>query len=254
MGCRKRGLRMPERLILGVLMCAIAGSAAYAQSDLLDRGRSLFDRYSGGAAPASLSDAQVADGLREALRVGSGRVVAQLGAIDGFNADGNIHIPLPESLATVQRTLGRLGMSGMLDDLELRLNRAAEAAAPKAKAIFRDAIEAMSWDDVRNIYEGPDDAATQYLRARMSDPLKAEMRPVVDDSLAQVGAIDAYERVMAQYRSVPFVPDARADISDHVLERGLDGLFLYIAREEAAIRNEPAKRTTELLRAVFGAR
>jgi hypothetical protein len=145
-------------------------------------------------------------------------------------------------------------MGGALDDLELRLNRAAETATPKAKAIFRDAIAAMTWDDVRKIFDGPDDAATQYLKAKMSTPLKAEMRPVVDSSLAEVGAIRSYDSVMAQYKAVPFVPDVKADLTDHVLERGLDGLFLYLAAEEAAIRQDPAKRSTELLRKVFGAR
>ncbi len=248
---------MPRLAMLhwAALLLVLLVLPAQAQSDLLTRGKSMFDRLQGGGSgQGALSENDIAAGLKEALRVGSEAVVDRLGRADAFNADPKIHIPLPENFGTVQRALGRVGMSGMLDDLELRLNRAAEAATPKAAAIFRDAIAAMSWDDVRKIYDGPDDAATQYLRSRMLAPLKAEMRPVIDGSLAEVGAVRAYDNVMAQYRAVPFVPDVKADLSEHVLERGLDGLFLYIAREEAAIRNEPVKRTTELLRKVFGAR
>ena len=230
---------------------------ALAQSDLLNRGRSLFDKLGGGstdAAPGALSDTDIGAGLKEALRIGSDRVVGALGVADGFNADPKIHIPLPDSMKTVQQTLGRVGLGGTLDDLELRLNRAAEAATPKAKAIFHDAIAAMTWEDVQKIFKGPDDAATQYLKSKMSPPLKSEMRPVIDSSLAEVGAIRSYDSVMAQYRAVPFVPDVKADLTEHVLDRGLDGLFLYLAAEEAAIRQNPAKRTTELLQKVFSAR
>ena len=32
----------------------------------------------------------------------------------------------------------------------------------------------------------------------------------------------------------------------------MEGIFFYLAREEAAIRQNPAARTTELLQKVFG--
>jgi Protein of unknown function (DUF4197) len=79
------------------------------------------------------------------------------------------------------------------------------------------------------------------------------MQPVVGSSLSKVGAVQAYDKVMKQYRSVPFVPDVKADMTDYVAEKGMDGIFYYTAREEAAIRTNPARRTTELLKRVFGA-
>ncbi len=105
----------------------------------------------------------------------------------------------------------------------------------------------MTLDDVREILGGPDDAATQFFRRQMSPGLKAEMKPVVDDSLARVGAIQTYEQTVGDFSKVPLVPNLKADLTDHVLELGLDGIFHYLAVEEAAIRNNPAKRTTELL-------
>jgi hypothetical protein len=86
----------------------------------------------------------------------------------------------------------------------------------------------------------------------MSRPLAMEMRPIVDQSLAEVGAIQSYENMMGQYRSLPFVPDVKADLTTYVIEKGMEGLFYYIAREEAAIRQNPVKRTTALLQKVFG--
>jgi len=151
-------------------------------------------------------------------------------------------------------TLGRVGMSGIVDDLELRLNRGAEAAVPRAKRLFWNAIQAMTLEDVRTIYDGPKDAATQYFRGKMSGPLAGDMRPIVDQELANVGAIRSYDQMMGQYRAIPFVPDVKADLTQYVLEKAIDGIFLYLGREEAAIRENPVKRTTALLERVFGKR
>ena len=194
------------------------------------------------------------DGLKEALRVGTDTVVKQLGTNDGFNKDPKVHIPLPKSLDKVKSVLKPIGYSNMLDDLELKLNRSAEAATPKAKKIFWDAISQMTIKDVKGIFNGPDDAATRYLQAKMSQPLKDEMRPVVYNSMAEVGAIQSYDKMMAQYSAIPFVPDVKANLTDHVLQKALDGIFHYLAIEEASIRKNPAKRTTELLQRVFGSK
>jgi len=245
---------MRSRIILIMIATAMIAGGAQADS-LLQQGKSLLDsvlKSDSSKSGTALTAADLELGLREALKVGTETVVAQLGAKDGFNGDDLIHIPLPDSLETVQKTLKKFGLSDMLDDLELRLNRAAEAATPKAKALFLQAIEDMSIDDAKKIYEGADDAATQYLKSKMSAPLAEEMRPVVDASLAEVGAIQAYDSTMAAYKDIPFVPDAKADLTNHVLTLGLAGIFEYVAKEEAAIRNEPVKQTTAVLKRVFG--
>ncbi len=239
--------------------------AAEAKDDFLSKGKKLLDELGSESplddlgnltsegASVGLSTDEIAAGLKEALRVGTETVVGQLGQLDGFSADPTIHIPLPESLGTVQDALERVGLLSLLDDLVVRLNRTAETATPKAKALFWQAITDMTLDDVKRIYEGPDDAATHCFQGRMSKPLADEMRPVVDDSLAEVGAVQAYDRAIGEYENLPLVPDVKADLTQHVLDAALDGLFHYVAQEEAAIRKDPAKRTTEILRRVFGA-
>lgn len=235
-----------------LLLLLIPGPLS-AQTDWMKMGQDLL----GGAArnqsaTAAADTTQVAAGLKEALRVGSDSVVGQLGQLDGFNADPAIHIPLPKSFKTVQSTLKPLGMSYLLDDLELKLNRAAEQATPKAKALFLSAIEGMTLDDVMGIYNGPQDAATRYFQKKMSPQLAEEMKPIVDQALNQAGAVQAYDNVMGQYKTVPFVPDVKADLTGYVIDQGMNGIFHYLAQEEAAIRQNPVKRTTELLRTVFG--
>jgi hypothetical protein len=240
-------------------LCALAAllllfaTPAAAQGDLLQQGLKVLSSSGGsGSGGGSLTQTEMGDGLKEALRVGTEAVVSQLGRPDGFYGDKAVHIPLPGQLATVQKALRAAGYSSLVDDLELKLNRAAEQATPKAKALFVDAIAAMTIQDAAKILNGPDDSATQYFRKSMGPGLGKEMKPIVDATLADAGAVQAYDAMMSQYKALPFMPDAKANLSDYVVEKGMDGIFHYVAEEEAAIRNNPAARTTDLLKKVFG--
>ncbi len=237
-------------LIFSLLLAVSVVSVSQA-GNWFEKGNDMLKTFGLSKKASELSMEEIGAGLKEALRVGSSNVVGQLGTMDGFDADPKIHIPLPKSLNTVKTLLSKVGLSHMLDDLELKLNRAAEKATPKAKALFLDAISQMTFDDVKQIYEGPDDAATQYFKGKMSKGLAVEMKPIIDQSLSQVGAVNAYDNVIKEYKSLPFVPDVKSDLTEYVVGKGMDGIFYYVAKEEAAIRNNPAKRTTELLEKVF---
>jgi len=226
-------------------------SPIFLYAGWLDKAKDLLDESDISTSASNLTDSEITSGLKEALHIGSEIVVKQLGATDGFNADPNIHIPLPDELQTMQSALKGVGMSDVLDDLEIRLNRAAETATPKAKLLFYNAINDMSLDDARGILEGPDNAATQYFKSKMTPDLKKEFTPIVDESLAEVGAIESYDRAVSSYKNIPLVPDVKADLSSYVVEKGMDGIFYYLAQEEAKIRQDPAARTTEILKKVF---
>ena len=221
------------------------------QTELLSVSRQLLQETTSAGSTAVLSETEIAAGLREALRIGSDRVVMQLGTTDGFLRDPQVHIPLPDDLLEVRRKLEKVGMGSLFDDLELRLNRAAEIATPRAKQLFWQAIADMSVDDAGAILSGSDDAATRYFERQMSAGLTAAMRPLVEQSLDEVGALKAFNKVMTTYRALPFAPAVKADLPGYVVNRGRQGIFRYLAREEAAIRHDPVKRTTALLRRVF---
>lgn len=253
-------LRYCRSFAVLVLFAGVLGAFAFQQtasgSGLFDRAKGVLEGIGAGkvlpGGSSGLTTQDIAQGLREALKVGTARAVAKTGARDGFNGDPAIHIPLPGTLRRVQKTLRTVGMSGLADDLELRLNRAAEAAMQPTKAIFWKAVGEMTLDDVQKIYNGPKDAATQYFKSKMSGDLRVRMKPIVEHSLSEVGALRAYDDMMGRYRAIPFVPDVKADLSDYVVGKGLDGLFHYVAREEAAIRENPVARTTDILKRVFG--
>ncbi len=243
-----------DRHIKTLLILAIIAIPAFAMAgnSWLDKGAGLLKSIGGSDESAGLTIEEIGSGLKEALRVGSENVVKQLGAKDGFNTDSAIHVPLPASLNTAKKYLAKANMSYLFDDLELKLNRAAEAATPKAKQLFFDSISQMTLEDVKKIYNGPDDAATQYFKEKMSPQLAEAMKPVVNDTLMQVGAIRSYDTMINAYKKLWFVPDIKANLSEHVVNKGMDGIFYYLAKEEAAIRQNPVKRTTQLLKKVFG--
>jgi len=249
-----RKTKLPFLLVVGIIAIALAflPGTSGAESSWWQKGTELLKNLGGGEKGGGLTITEIAGGLKDALRVGTGNVVGQLGRLNGFNTDTAIHISLPEKLQTVKSVLAKIGRSDLLDDLELKLNRAAEEATPKAKKLFWEAISEMSFEDVKGIYKGPDDAATSYFKKKMSPSLAEEMRPVIEESMSKAGAIQAYDRVMGKYKSIPFVPDVKANLTDYVIEKGMDGIFYYLAREEAAIRKNPVKRTTDLLKRVFG--
>ena len=204
---------MAAAVVFGLMAAPASGQSFFKKLEDATGGLGKLGIGGGGSSSvSSLTDGEIGKGLKEALRVGTERLVGRLGSANGFNNDPQVHIPLPDSLKKVQSVLSRFGMSGMADDLELRLNRAAEAATPKAKKLFFDSISNMTLDDVQKIYKGPKDSATSFFRGKMTDPLKNEFRPVVNASLADVGAINSYDKMMGQYKSLPFVPNVKADI------------------------------------------
>ena len=206
----------------------------------------------GGSVTGPLSIDEITRGLKEALTSGSSAVVSQLGAANGFSGDPAIRIPLPASLVKARDLASKVGLEGSFDELELKLNEAAEEATPKAKALFVNAIQAMSVEDAKGILQGPDNAATEYFRGKTGSQLQAQMRPIVDQALAKVGAVSTFNQLLSKYNNIPLAPKVDADLTGHVVEEGSEGIFYYLAQEEKAIRENPVKRTTDILKRVFG--
>ena len=204
----------------------------------------------------ALSQADAAMGIRAALNNGILSALGVVGRDGGFLNDGQIHIPLPKVLADVQSVMSTIGAGSILSQLETQLNRGAEKAAPIAKDIFFDAISGLSISDAIGIVRGPENAATTYLQDRTTPRLTALFSPIMENALGQTGALRLLDQATNSLRNIPFAPslgaNARTDLITHGVNYGLTGVFHYVAKEEAAIRRDPAKRTSEILRRVFG--
>lgn len=242
---------MSKAARIAVLFCCLSLTiGACTEVQMRQMSEQMLNGIGTPASPLSL--AEIDAGLREALRIGSERVIRQVGVEDGYFNDGNIHIPLPRSVDKAARFARQVGLDKTFKDLEKRMNRAAEQAAPQAKKLFWNAIRDMTLSDVRQILDGPDDAATRYFEQKMTPQLTRTMRPIVDQSLNQVGAVQVYNDLARKFQAIPFAPALDLDLSGYVIEKGIAGIFYYLAREEAAIRNDPVKQTTAILRRVFG--
>jgi hypothetical protein len=201
----------------------------------------------------TLDESTVAAGLAEALEVGSERACSELARPGGFSGNPLLRLSLPAELDPLTRSLRSVGLGSQIDRLEDAMNLAAERAAGEAVPVFVDAIRALTIRDAFEILDGPDDAATVYLREQTGAPLRARFEPVVTGAMEAVGLYRIYAELVVRYEALPFAKPAAPDLDAYVTDRALDGLFETLAAEEARIRADPAARTTALLRRVFGA-
>jgi hypothetical protein len=237
--------RLVAVLLIGTLAVV---SPADAQIDRWLRG------LSGGSGAAALSDGKIADGLKQALQVGTGNAVSLTGRVDGYLANEAIKILLPDNLRTLERGLRLVGQGALVDEFVVSMNRAAERAAPAARAIFVDAITAMSFDDARRILQGGDTAATDYFKQKTTPQLTSAFMPPVQQAMDEVGATRRYRELTTSLRSLPLGGAESFDLDRYVVGKSLDGLFTVVADEERKIRTNPSARVTDLLKDVFGSR
>ena len=201
-----------------------------------------------------LTQDQASAGIKEALNKGIVKAVQFASEPDGFNLNDDIHIPTPPDLDLVKSTIGRLpGMTNLFSTLETQLNRAAEAAAPKAKAIFLNALSNMSFTDAMSLVtSGETDAATQFLRKSTQSQLIMAFHPDIETAIDQVGAGRAYATITNTYNKIPLQQPVTLSLADYTTQKAVDGLFILLANEEAKIRKNPAARTSDILKSVFG--
>jgi len=197
------------------------------------------------------TNAEVSEGLKQALNMGISKGADQLSAADGyFKSPYKILLP-----AEARKITDKLSVIPGFTDLENiiveKINRGAEDAASKAKPIFVSAIKQMSIGDVFNVLMGPDDAATQFLKKATYNNLYAEFQPVIVNSLNKFNALSLWSDAVNKYNNLPFVTKMNPALDQYVTDQALDGLFKMVANEEKEIRRNPVKRITELLKKVF---
>jgi hypothetical protein len=199
-----------------------------------------------------LTTEEVANGLKEALIKGISNGSDIVSQLDGYFKNPEIKIPFPPDVKKVEDRLRQIGLGSEVDKFVMTLNRGAEDAAKEAKPIFITAIRQMTIQDAWGILKGDQDAATQYLKRTTSLALKDKFKPVIKNSLQKVNATKYYSDIVTRYNQIPLVQKVNPELDDYATDRAIEGLFLMIAKEEKNIRANPAARTTELLKKVFG--
>lgn len=198
-----------------------------------------------------LTNADVANGLKQALSIGAEDSSSTLSNLNGYY-QSPYKILLPQEARTVIDKLKFIpGFSNLEEEVVKKLNRGAEDAAKKAAPIFLNAIKQMTIQDAMGILMGEKDAATQYLNRTTQQALYKEFNPVIVNSLNKFGALDLWSSAVNKYNAIPFVTKVNPDLADHVTTKALDGLFGEVAKKELGIRTDLSQRTSDILRRVF---
>ncbi len=228
---------------LGLLVACVISTPLYAAS--LD----------------NITDTQANSGLKRALEQGAIRAVSQLGREDGFLNNPKIKIPLPPAMQKAEGIMRALGQGSAVDELNVTINRAAEASVPAAKSLLVNAVKKMTLTDAKNILMGGDSAGTAYFRQNSETQLQQTFLPIVTRYTQKLGLAQQYNQLAGQAAQFGLIKQEDANIERYVTQQTLNGLYLTIADEEKALRANPVQYTagmaskygSSILRTVFGA-
>ncbi len=247
-------------LIMTGLLILLLGPFALksANGDFWDKALDIYKKASSATAQDSsvsnytLTNRELINGFKQALEIGVKRAVELASHPGGFLNNPQIHIPLPGELQARANLLRRVGLGSQVDALEKSMNIAAERASAEALPIFAKAITDMTFEDAKRLWKGGDTAITDYFRTKTFDSLYQKFRPIVHETMAQVGVVQLYNSLLSNSLAKMAIANTDLDLDNYVTKKGLDGLFILLAQEEKEIRKNPAARTTTLLKKVFG--
>ena len=247
-------------LLLGCLTLSLATT----QAAFLDFLKPKADSTNAitAASLSGFSQDQVADALKQALGKGVTSAITNLGQADGFLKNPKVKIPMPEKLATVEKSLRALKQDKYADEFVATMNHAAEAAVPAALPIFTDALKGMTIDDAKKLVSGGNDSATQFFKTKGEKQIQEKMAPIIKQSTEKAGVTASYKKLVDQANTGTVgsllgklnYDTASLDVDKYVTQKATDGLFKMIAEQEELIRKNPSARTSELLQKVFGAK
>jgi len=216
--------------------------------------------------PAPLTEADVINGLKEALITGAKNSAGILGAQDGYFGDATVKILLPDDAKVIIDNISKIpGGDKLVQDVVLRINRAAEDAAKEAAPVFAGSIKQMTVKDAFNILNGPDNAATMYLRQTTYNELYALYKPKIAVSTEKkiVGSAstkDSWVALTGKWNQLANsvagklanLKPVNTDLDDYLTRKALDGMFMKVEIEEHKIRKDVSARISPILQRVFG--
>ncbi|NLR79208.1 DUF4197 domain-containing protein [Chitinophaga eiseniae] len=204
---------------------------------------------------AALTESDAGSAIKEALAKGVAAGIAKLNKKDGFFGSDVYKLLLPADAVKIGNTLRAIGLGSQVDKAILQINRSAEKAVGYAAPIFVNAIKQMTLTDAVNLVKGGNTSATDFFKNKTTDSLKAAFSPVIRKTLDSTSATRYYSDIVTSYNKLPTTFNkVNPDLQDYVTTMAVNALFDQIAKEEVSIRANPAARTTDLLKKVFGAK
>jgi hypothetical protein len=230
-----KSFRAQARLVMRLMAATVLASGPAQAMDL-----------------SSITRADATAGVKAALEKGSAAAVASLGVQDGFLGNPKVKIPLPDGLKQAEKVMKLMGRQQEFDELVVSINRAAEAAMPQAKPLLISAIRSMTITDAKAILAGGDESVTSFFRSKTEKSLAAKLLPIVKQTTDKAGLARRYNNLAGQAASFGAIAAEDARIESYVTGKAMSGLFLMIAEQERAIREDPVGTGSAILRKVFG--
>jgi hypothetical protein len=211
-----------------------------------------------------LTEADVVNGLKEALITGARNSAQKLSAENGYFGDAAIKIALPDEAKTIVDNISKLpGGQQLVDDVVLRINRAAEDAAKEIAPIFVNSVTSMTVQDAFGILKGADNAATNYLKSTTYTELYNLYKPKIQIStekaiIGNISTKNSWVALTSKWNSLANSIAGKlaglkpVNTDDFLTTKALSGVFLKVEAEELKIRKEVSARVTPLLQRVFG--
>jgi len=239
-----------------VLISSLFLAGSLVACNELDKALNSANNVMGGTSTEKkLTNEDVIRGLREALTVGTNNSSSNASKADGFFKNPLIFIPFPPDAIKVKEKVEQVGMKDKVDKFVETMNRVPEKACKEAAPIFVNAITGMSIGDGFGILNGPDNAATEYLKEKTSSQLYTTFKPKVQTALQTVKLTEYWNPVITRYNQIIKISggdQVNPDLDDYVTKGAMGGLFLLIADEEKKIRKDPMARVSDILKSVFG--
>lgn len=216
--------------------------------------------------PVPLTEGEVVSGLKEALMTGAKNSAQKLAVENGYYGDAAIKILLPDDANVIIDNISKLpGGDKLVQDVILRINRAAEDAAREVAPIFINSIRQMTIRDAFNILKGADNAATGYLRATTYNELYALYKPKIQAStekkiVGNISTKDSWIALTGKWNNlansiagkIAGLKPVNPDLDDYLTNKALNGMFLKVEQEEYKIRKDVSARISPILQRVFG--
>jgi membrane-associated HD superfamily phosphohydrolase len=214
----------------------------------------------------ALTEGDVISGLKEALVTGAKNSAEKLSAVDGYFGDAAIKILLPDEAKTIVDNISKIpGGDKLVQDVILKINRAAEDAAKEVAPIFVNSITQMTIQDAFGILKGADNAATNYLRNTTYTDLYNLYKPKIQAStekkiIGNISTKDSWNTLTSEWNTLANsiagklanLKPVNTDLDEFLTNKALTGMFSKVEGEELKIRKEVSARVTPLLQKVFG--
>ncbi len=200
-----------------------------------------------------LTASEIDNALREALTVGAGYAGQQLSrSADDANSRG-LRIPLPLKWREAREVAQRIGYSGDFDSLHRQLNAAAIASVPALVELIDNEVNAIAFSNPAELLHSSEKTAvSDYLKVTSNASLRTYLHPVVKQALVSSGATATGLKIATRVGNLPMVRNLPLDLTDHVVDSTIENFFRQLGLQEAAIRTNPRRRTSGLLKKVFG--